>query len=180
VYGNARDIEWALADGLVYLLQCRAVTTSTAKAAAIDPTAALPVNDPAEVLPAVPLFAGLTDDEVATIAALCKARRFEAGETVIREGTGGAAFYLIDAGEVRVTIRGEEVAALGPGDHFGEIALIDGGQRLATVTATSELVCHGLTYWEFRPLVQQNGALGWKLLESMAQMLRDAQAAPPS
>jgi pyruvate,water dikinase len=175
VYGTARDIEWAIDDGVLYLLQCRAVTTSTAKSAAIDPTAAVPVSDPAETLPGVPLFAGLTDDEVAAIASLCKARRFAAGETVIREGTGGAAFYLIDAGEARVTIRGDEVATLGPGDHFGEIALIDEGERLATVTATTDLVCHGLTYWEFRPLVQQNGAIGWKLLQSMAKMLRAAQ-----
>jgi len=175
VYGKARDIEWAIADGVLYLLQCRAVTTSTAKSAAIDPTAAVPVNDPAEVLPGVPLFAGLADDEVAAIATLFKARKFAAGETVIREGSGGAAFYVIDAGDARVTIRGEEVATLGPGDHLGEIALIDEGERLATVTAITELVCHGLTYWEFRPLVQQNGAIGWKLLQSMAKMLRDAQ-----
>jgi pyruvate,water dikinase len=174
VYGNARDIEWAVADGTLYLLQCRAVTTSTSKSAAIDPTAAVASSDPADVLPAVPLFAGLSDDETDQLATLFKARRFDAGETVIREGSGGAAFYLIDTGEARVTIRGEEVATLGPGDHFGEIALIDGGERMATVTATTDLVCHGVTYWEFRPLVQQNGTIGWKLLQSMAKMLRDA------
>ena len=55
--------------------------------------------------------------------------------------------------------------------------LSDEGVRAATVTATSELVCHGLTFWEFRPLVEQNGRIGWKLLQSMAQMLRDSQAA---
>jgi pyruvate,water dikinase len=178
VYGNARDIEWAIADGTLYLLQCRAVTTSTSKSAAIDPTAAVATSDPADVLPAVPLFAGMSDDEVEQLATLFKARRFEADETVIREGSGGAAFYVIDTGEARVTIRGEEVARLGPGDHFGEIALIDAGERLATVTATTDLVCHGVTYWEFRPLVQENGSIGWKLLQSMAKMLRDAQQRP--
>jgi phosphoenolpyruvate synthase/pyruvate phosphate dikinase len=178
VYGNARDIEWAISDGTLYLLQCRAVTTSTSKSAAIDPTAAVATSDPADVLPAVPLFAGMSDAEVEQLATLFKARRFEAGETVIREGSGGAAFYVIDTGEARVTIRGDEVATLGPGDHFGEIALIDAGERLATVTATTDLVCHGVTYWEFRPLVQENGSLGWKLLQSMAKMLRDAQHRP--
>ena len=174
-YGNARDIEWAVDDGTVYLLQCRAVTTTAAKSSAIDPTAAVAETDPADVLTAVPLFAGLSDADVERIASLCKARRFAPGDTVIREGSGGASFYVIDSGEAQVTIRGDEVATLGPGDHFGEIALIDGGQRLATVTATTDLVCHGLTYWEFRPLVQENGALGWKLLQTMAGMLRNAE-----
>jgi pyruvate,water dikinase len=178
VYGNARDIEWAVDDGTVYLLQCRAVTTTAAKSAAIDPTATIPQHDLADVLTRVPLFAGLTDDEVERIASVCKARRFAPGEVVIREGSGGASFYVIDSGEARVTIRDGEVATLGPGDHFGEIALIDGGQRLATVTATTELVCHGLTYWEFRPLVQENGALAWKLLQAMARMLRVAESTP--
>jgi hypothetical protein len=178
VYGNARDIEWAVDDGTVYLLQCRAVTTTSAKSSAIDPTAAVPENDPADVLTSVPLFSGLSDDEVDRIAALCKARRFAPGDVVIREGSGGASFYVIDSGAASVSIRGDEVAVLGPGDHFGEIALIDGGQRLATVTATTDLVCHGLTYWEFRPLVQESGALGWKLLQTMARMLRAAEESP--
>jgi pyruvate,water dikinase len=177
-YGNARDIEWAVDGGTVYLLQCRAVTTTAAKSSAIDPTAAVARNDPADVLTSVPLFAGLTDDEVERIASACKARRFAPSDVVIREGSGGASFYVIDSGEARVTIRDTEVATLGPGDHFGEIALIDGGQRLATVTATTDLVCHGLTYSEFRPLVQESGALAWKLLQAMARMLRAAEEAP--
>ena len=68
-------------------------------------------------------------------------------------------------------------ATLGRGDHFGEIALIDEGVRAATVTATSELVCHGLTFWEFRPLVESNGSIAWKLLQALAKRLR---AADPS
>lgn len=176
VYGKARDIEWAIAGGKLFLLQCRAVTTSTERRAAIDPTQVV-AEDPAKVLPQVSLFAGLTDAQVEQVAALFKARKFMAGETVIREGTGGAAFYVIDSGEARVTIRGEEVATLGRGDHFGEIALIDGGRRLATVTATTDLVCQGLTLWEFRLLVQQNGAIGWRLLQSLARMLRKSEEA---
>jgi CRP-like cAMP-binding protein len=55
------------------------------------------------------------------------------------------------------------------------LALIDEGPRSATVTALSELVCYGLTLWEFRPLVQGNGAIGWKLLQSLAKQLRAAR-----
>jgi pyruvate,water dikinase len=177
VYGMARDIEWAFADGTLYLLQCRAVTTGAAheKESATGP----PTSNPVEALERVPLFAELDPDEVEQIARLFKVRRFSAGETVIREGSGGAAFFLIDSGEATVSIRGAERAKLKPGDHFGEIALIDQGHRVATITASSDLVCFGLTFWEFRPLVLSNGAIGWKLLESMAKMLRDAQEDRP-
>jgi CRP/FNR family transcriptional regulator len=61
------------------------------------------------------------------------------------------------------------------GDHFGEIALIDEGPRSATIVASTELVCYGLTFWDFRPLVQENGAIGWKLLQVMVQKLRAAE-----
>ena len=64
---------------------------------------------------------------------------------------------------------------LKPGDYFGEIALIDEGARTATITASSDLDCYGLTYWDFRPLVQENGVIGWKLLQSLAKKLRDAE-----
>jgi CRP/FNR family cyclic AMP-dependent transcriptional regulator len=177
VYGKARDIEFAFAGGTLYLLQCRAVTTSSSSAPAPAPDTA--AGDPASALQNVPLFAALDDDEVEQIARLSKARTFAAGETVIREGSGGAAFFLIDSGEATVSIRGVERGTLRRGDHFGEIALIDEGERMATITAATDLVCHGLTYWEFRPLVQRNGALGWKLLQSMAQMLRAAQVTEP-
>jgi CRP-like cAMP-binding protein len=71
---------------------------------------------------------------------------------------------------------------LHPGDYFGEIALIDQGHRSATVTADSELVCHGMTLWDFRPLVQSNPAMAWTLLQTLARMLRetnDAQLGRP-
>jgi pyruvate,water dikinase len=172
VYGKARDIEWAFADGTLYVLQCRAVTTGSSRQ---QPAAEAAATAPADALPGVALFAGLAPDEIDQIARRFKIRHFAAGETVIREGSGGAAFFLIESGEATVSIGGSERALLRAGDHFGEIALIDEGQRTATITATTDLVCHGLTYWDFRPLVQENGAIAWKILESMAKMLRSAQ-----
>jgi CRP-like cAMP-binding protein len=94
-----------------------------------------------------------------------------------KEGSGGAAFFLIDSGEATVSRKGVHHATLGPGDYFGEIALIDGGPRSATVTAATDLACYGLTFWEFRPLVEGSGAIGWKLLQALAKRLR---AADPS
>ena len=130
---------------------------------------------PLEALRRVPLFAGLADDELADVALLFKERHFEAGETVVKEGADGAAFFLVVSGEATVAVRGAERTTLGPGDHFGEIALIDEGVRSATITAVTDLVCYGLTLWEFRPLVAGNGEIGWKLLQSLAQKLRVAE-----
>jgi CRP-like cAMP-binding protein len=132
---------------------------------------------PVEALKRVPLFADLNKREVAQIARLFKVRRFAEGETVVQEGSGGAAFYLIESGEATVFIRGKKHSTLKPRDYFGEIALIDEGKRMATITASSDLVCYGLTFWDFRPLVEANGVIGWKLLQRMATMLRDARGA---
>ncbi|HET8823383.1 MAG TPA: cyclic nucleotide-binding domain-containing protein [Thermoleophilaceae bacterium] len=132
---------------------------------------------PVEVLRRVPLFADLNKRELAKIARLFKERRFAEGEVVVRQGSGGAAFFMIDSGEAAVSVGGKARGTLKPGDYFGEIALIDGGPRGATITATSDLVCYGLTYWEFRPLVRENAAIGWKLLQSLAKKLRAAEEA---
>jgi CRP/FNR family transcriptional regulator, cyclic AMP receptor protein len=130
---------------------------------------------PVESLHRVPLFADLDDREVAQIARSFKERRFSDGETVIKEGLGGAAFFLIESGEAKVSVAGKERATLRSGDYFGEIALIDEGARSATLVASGELVCYGITLWEFRPLVQGNPEIAWKLLQALAKRLRDAE-----
>jgi CRP-like cAMP-binding protein len=124
------------------------------------------------VLKRVPLFADLDRRELQQVARLFKERRFPRGETVMKEGLGGAAFYVIDSGEATVSVGGDERATLKAGDYFGEIALIDEGARTATVTAVTELACYGLTLWEFGPLVRENGEIGWKLLQALAAKYR--------
>jgi pyruvate,water dikinase len=168
VYGPDRDIEWAYADGRLYLLQCRAITRAGS-------TEARSSGAPPAVVGGVGLFSELDDKEIADIARLFKKRSFPGGETIIKEGSGGAAFYIIESGEATVTIGGELRATLEPGDYFGEIALIDQGERIATVTAVGDLECWGLTLWELRPIVEANGVIGWKLLQTLAADLREAE-----
>ena len=167
VYGEGRDIEWAFAGGQLYLLQCRAVTRS---AGVVIPTQETPQS---ETLARVPLFEHLSPDQRLKIAALFKQRKFAAGETVTKEGADAAAFFVIESGTATVTIRGERRGTMQPGDYFGEIALIDEGVRSATVTADSDLVCQGLTLWDFRPWVEQNPAVAWSLLQTLARRLRE-------
>jgi len=169
VYGPRRDIEWAFQDGRLYLLQCRAVTTGKARSEAPPHP---PRRDPIAALRRVELFDGMDRRQAEQIARLLKERRFAKGETVIMEGSGGSAFFIIDSGQATVSSKGVGLATLGTGDYFGELALIDGGPRSATVTAASDLVCYGLTFWEFRPLVERNGTIGWKLLQALAKRLR--------
>ena len=90
----------------------------------------------------------------------------------IQQGSGAAAFFVIDSGEATVFVDGNEQRVLKPGDHFGEMALIDAGTRTATVLASSELACSGVTFWDFRPLVEENGVIGWKLLQSLIEIYR--------
>jgi Pyruvate phosphate dikinase, AMP/ATP-binding domain/Cyclic nucleotide-binding domain len=169
-YGPGRDVEWAFADGKIYLLQCRAVTSTAGASEAAAPRP----RTPEQMLADVPLFADLSPEELAAVTRLFRERKFAAGETVTKEGAGGAALFVIGSGTAEVTIRGEAQSTLGPGDYFGEIALIDAGARTATITATTDLSCHGITVWDFRPLVQNNAGIAWKLLESLAARLRDA------
>jgi pyruvate,water dikinase len=172
VYGPRRDIEWAFQDGTLYLLQCRAITTGKSRS---EKPPAPPPLDPVAALQRVQLFVDMDRRQSEQIARLLKMRHFAKGETVIMEGSGGAAFFLIDSGEATVSSKGVQLTTLGPGDCFGEIALIDGGPRSATVTAATDLVCYGLTFWEFRPMVEKNGALAWKLLQALAKRLRAAE-----
>jgi CRP/FNR family transcriptional regulator, cyclic AMP receptor protein len=124
-----------------------------------------------ELLGRVPLFSGLDPRELETISRTVHERTFNAGDTVAQEGQGGVGFFVIKAGEAKVTVGGEEVRRLGPGDYFGEIALISEGSRTATVTAETELECYGLTPWEFRPLVQTNAGIAWKILQALARQV---------
>jgi CRP/FNR family transcriptional regulator, cyclic AMP receptor protein len=131
---------------------------------------------PIELLEQIPLFQELSKDDLKRVSRSFKERRFEAGDTIAEEGTGGIGFFIIGDGTAKVEVQGERRGQLAPGDYFGEVALIDEqARRTATVTAETDLVCYGLTPWEFRPLVETNAEIAWKLLQVMAKRLREAE-----
>ena len=130
---------------------------------------------PAELIQQVPLFADLDKKELQGLASSMKERIFNEGDTVAVEGQSGVGFFIIDEGEATISVKGEEVRTLGHGDHFGEVALIDDGARTATITAKSPLKCYGITSWEFRPMVEENADLAWKMLQTMAKLLRASE-----
>ena len=129
----------------------------------------------AETIAKIPLFADLEKRELERVADSFKERRYDAGETIATEGKSGAGFFVIGEGTAIVTVKGDERTTLGPGDYFGEIALIDEGARTATLTAESDMTCYGMTFWEFRPIVESDARIAWKLLQALARKLRAAE-----
>jgi CRP/FNR family cyclic AMP-dependent transcriptional regulator len=131
--------------------------------------------DVAASLRGVPLFAGVGDRELKRLANVMRESRFNEGDAITTEGRSGIGFFLIEDGNATVSLHGEIIRTLGPGDHFGEIALIDEGPRSATVTATTDLRCRGMAAWEFRSFVQEHPEVAWPLLETLASRLREAE-----
>jgi CRP/FNR family cyclic AMP-dependent transcriptional regulator len=133
------------------------------------------VAAPQELVQRVPLFSDLDKKELKALASSMKERIFDPGDTISTEGQSGIGFFIIEDGEASVSVGGQERATLKGGDYFGEVALIDDGARTATVTARTKLKTYGITSWEFRPLVEENAELAWKMLQTMAKRLRDAE-----
>ena len=128
-----------------------------------------------EMIAKVPLFSDLEPRELRRIADSFKERRFKAGDEIATEGKSGVGFFVIAEGRAKVTVHGDERASIGPGDYFGEIALIDEGARTATLTAETDMTCYGMTLWEFRPVVEADSRIAWKLLQALARKLRAAE-----
>jgi CRP/FNR family transcriptional regulator, cyclic AMP receptor protein len=113
---------------------------------------------------------------VKRLARKLKERQFLPGTFVVQEGKmSGIGFFVITAGEATVTVDGNEVGRLGPGDHFGELALIGERERTATVTAQTRLDCLELAAWDFREFVQSDSDVSWRLLEYVVNLLFDAE-----
>jgi CRP-like cAMP-binding protein len=128
-----------------------------------------------ELLRGVRLFSEVDDVFLESLASEFMARTYAAGETLAEEGESGRTLIVIESGTVTVTVHGEEVGRLGPGDAFGEMSLIDRSARSATVKADTEVHGYQLPVWSFRPLVESHPEMAWALLEALAQRVREAE-----
>ncbi|HXF56733.1 MAG TPA: cyclic nucleotide-binding domain-containing protein [Actinomycetota bacterium] len=128
--------------------------------------------DAVDMLARVPIFSSLSRRELQAIARQGKEVRHGEGAVLAREGDAGLGFFLILEGEARVTVKGRFRRTLGPGDFFGEISLLDGGPRTATVTAATPVRLLGIAQWAFKRLVDQHPSMASKMLRAMASRLR--------
>jgi CRP-like cAMP-binding protein len=131
-----------------------------------------------EALQGVGLFAGCSKKELASVARLCISLDVDRGFVLTTQGTRGNECFVIGAGDAEVTIDGKAVATVGPGDCVGEMSLLDGGPRTATVTALGPMTLYALSSVEFRSLLETN-AVARKIMISLAQRLRDAETSRP-
>jgi|ERR671934_743577 CRP-like cAMP-binding protein len=129
-----------------------------------------------ELIKGVPLFAQADEKFLDRLAGEFIERTYAAGETIAEEGEQGRTFVVIERGEATVLVHGNEVRKLGPGDAFGEMALIDKSARSATVKADTEVHGYQLPVWSFRPIVESHPEMTWALLEALAQRVRDAES----
>lgn len=135
------------------------------------------------LLAQVPLFAGLSQTHLRAIAALAEEVRYSPGRMIVRAGTPGVAFYVIVEGTAKV-LRGTIASArgtwsLGPGDVFGELALLDGGPRTASVVAETPLTTIRIERAPFRQMLRSEPDIALRLLETTATRAREAMSRSP-
>jgi CRP-like cAMP-binding protein len=131
-----------------------------------------------DALARVPMLSSLDRRHLEKLAKDFSEKTFPAGSVVVQEGDErGIGFFVIADGEAVASIGGNEVARLGPGTHFGAVALISDRVRTATVTAVTDLHCYVMTMWDFRAFVQGDADVAWKLLEQLAEMLHKTPSA---
>jgi len=123
----------------------------------------------------VPLFSEYGDKELQRVAAIAKEVEFPAGKESGKQGETGGGFHMIVEGEAAVSVDGVNHATLGPGSYFGEMSLLDGGPRSATVTAATELKTVSLTSWDFNALLDQYPELARSLLIQLCRRLRSVE-----
>jgi CRP/FNR family cyclic AMP-dependent transcriptional regulator len=129
------------------------------------------VADRMEALAQAPLFSDLSKRQLRKIAHASAVSSFGAGKEIVKEGVAGSVFYVILGGEVKVTKRGRTVKRLGPGKFFGELAVIAGAPRTASVVAEKPITVVTLSGRNFRKVLNDEPGLALKVVEQLARRL---------
>jgi CRP/FNR family transcriptional regulator, cyclic AMP receptor protein len=132
-----------------------------------------------DLIASVPLFAHLPVKTIDDLTKTAVERHYAPGDEIVTEGQAGVAFFVIGEGAVEV-VHGcsrTRTSQLHAGDYFGEMALVDGRRRSATVRALTAVTCLALTRWDFMALVRSDAELAVGLLEEMSRRLRSLEAA---
>jgi CRP-like cAMP-binding protein len=128
----------------------------------------------------VPLFAGLSARDLRRVAGLAEETWFNPGRVVVQEGKPGSSFYaVILDGTARVTRRGRTVRKLGPGDYFGELALLTGGPRTASVIAETSLDTIRIKRPAFRKLLLKEPEVGLRIMAGLAERIAECERQLP-
>lgn len=125
-----------------------------------------------DVLERVPVFRGLSKRQLRHVAGLCDVAEYMADHSIVRQGDPGEAFYVVLDGQAKVTVGRRFVSRMLPGDHFGEIALLDGGPRTATVTSETPMTLAILQRPDFTKALRADGDLAYAIARELAMMFR--------
>jgi CRP-like cAMP-binding protein len=125
-----------------------------------------------EALRQVPLFAELSGRQLRKVAQMTAEHRCDAGDVVVREGGRTGTLFVILEGEATVVREERTIARLGAGEFFGELSMIDGRPRVASVVAETPLECLVLRHDDLRKLVQGDPRMAWSLVHTLASRLR--------
>jgi CRP-like cAMP-binding protein len=148
-----------------------AISESSAKAP--EKTGALWVG----VLRELPLFSGVSARHIRKVSALTRGARFSRGATIVKAGETGDDFYVILEGSASIVRRGGlPPITIGPGACFGEMSLLDGGERSATVMAETDVVCLRLSRGPFLKIVKGEPEIALALLRELSRRIRELQA----
>jgi CRP/FNR family cyclic AMP-dependent transcriptional regulator len=133
-------------------------------------------KDLLERLKTVPLFQGLSDKELKDVLGQSRVVEHDQGHDIVEAGTGSVGFHLILDGQASVSQGSRTIGSLGPGDYFGEISVIDGKPRTATVTTTTPVRTLSLAAWKFQALLEAHPTLTRKILLGLCQTVRAVEA----
>ena len=128
-----------------------------------------------EQLAKIWIFSKLEKSDLARIGKAVVLRKYAKGDQIVKEGEQAVAFYVINSGKVEVTKAGKRLAEMGPGESFGDQALLDGFPRVASISALEDTECLAMTRWDFAAELRTNSAIALALLPVLSQRIRELE-----